>query len=105
MYLKQKPFFVGGQMYLWPLVTCMVWQAWLPLLVRMAETACRILPVSPQDTTRLKRQAQDRAVMACPVGSLGPVLRTVVSSSSWKSDSERGRGTRGDGGGGHKDTR
>lgn len=77
-------------MYLSLLVTCMVWQAWLPLLVRMAETACRILPVSPQDTTRLKRQAQDRAVMACPVGSLGPVLRTVVSKSSWKSDSERG---------------
>lgn len=75
---------------MWLLVTCMVWQAWLPLLVRMAETACRILPVSPQDTTRLKRQAQDRAVMACPVGSLVPVLRTVVSNSSWKSDSERG---------------
>lgn len=78
------------------LVTCMVWQAWLPLFVRMAETACRILPVSPQDTTRLKRQAQDRAVMACPVGSLGPVLRTVVSNSSWKSDSERGTKTHGE---------
>ncbi|TNN41876.1 hypothetical protein EYF80_047943 [Liparis tanakae] len=61
--------------------------AWLPLLVRMAETACRILPVSPQATTRLKRQAQDSAVMAWPVGSLGPVLRTVVSNSNWKRDS------------------
>lgn len=70
-------------------VTCIVWQAWLPLLVRMAETACRILPVSPQATTRLKRQAQDRAVMACPVGSLGPVLRTVVSNNNWNRDSER----------------
>lgn len=57
------------------------------MLVRMAETACRILPVSPQATTRLKRQAQDRAVMACPVGSLGPVLRTVVSNNSWKRES------------------
>lgn len=70
------------------LITCIVWQAWLPLLVRMADTACRILPVSPQATTRLKRQAQDRAVMACPVGSFGPVLRTVVSKSNWKRDSE-----------------
>ena len=51
------------------------------MLVRMAETACRVLPVSPQDTTRLKRQAQERAVRACPVGSFIPVLRTVVSSS------------------------
>lgn len=75
------------------LVTCIVWHAWLPLLVRMAETACSILPVSPQATTRLKRQAQDRAVMACPVGSLGPVLRTVVSNSSWKRDSERAHNT------------
>jgi hypothetical protein len=68
-------------------LTCMVWQAWLPLLVRMAETACRIRPVSPQATTRLKRQAQESAVRAWPVGSLGPVLRTVVSSSSWNRDS------------------
>lgn len=71
------------------MVTCIVWQAWLPLLVRMAETACRIFPVSPQATTRLNRQAQDRAVMVWPVGSLGPVLRTVVSSNSWNRDSER----------------
>lgn len=80
--------------YLFVLVTCIVWQAWLPLLVRMAETACRILPVSPQDTTRLKRQAQDRAVMACPVGSFGPVLRTVVSNKSWNRDSEGTYNTR-----------
>ena len=74
----------------------MVWQAWLPLLVRMAETACSVLPVSPQDTTRLKRQAQARAVRVWPVGSLGPVLRTVLSSSSWNRDS----GGEGEGAGG-----
>lgn len=59
----------------------MVWQAWLPLLVRMADTACRILPVSPQHTTKLKRQVQDSAASAWPVLSLMAVLRTVVSSS------------------------
>ncbi len=65
----------------------MVWHAWLPLLVRMADTAWRILPVSPQATTRLKRQAQDNAVRVWPVGSFIPVLRTVVSSRRWKRDS------------------
>lgn len=83
-------------LYLNFISTCIVWQAWLPLLVRMAETACRILPVSPQATTRLKRQAQDRAVMACPVGSFGPVLRTVVSNNNWKRDSETAHNGGGD---------
>lgn len=68
-------------------LTWMVWHAWLPLLVRMADTAWRVLPVSPQATTRLKRQAQDNAVRVWPVGSFIPVLRTVVSSRRWKRDS------------------
>lgn len=48
--------------------------------------------MSPHATTRLKRQAQDSAVRACPVGSFIPVLRTVISSSRWKRDSVGGQG-------------
>ncbi len=57
------------------------WWGW------QTDTAWRILPVSPQATTRLKRQAQDNAVRFWPVGSFIPVLRTVVSSRRWKRDS------------------
>lgn len=64
--------------------TCIVWQAWLPLLVRIAEMAWSVLPVSPQEATRLKRQAQESAVRDCPVLSFIPVLRTVISKRSWK---------------------
>lgn len=67
--------------------TCIVWQAWLPLLVRIAEMAWSVLPVSPQEATRLKRQAQESAVRDWPVLSFIPVLRTVISKRSWKRDS------------------
>ena len=49
--------------------------------------ACSVLPVSPQEATRLKRQAQESAVRDCPVLSFIPVLRTVISKRSWNRDS------------------
>ena len=76
---------ISKQLEIWH--TWIVWQAWLPLLVRMAEMACSVLPVSPQEATKLKRQAQESAVRDCPVLSFIPVLRTVISKRSWKRDS------------------
>lgn len=76
---------IAKQLEMWD--TWIVWQAWLPLLVRIAEMAWSVLPVSPQEATRLKRQAQESAVRDCPVLSFIPVLRTVISKRSWKRDS------------------